>query len=452
MGRHPSRRHTSPEQAPVGRRIRRRRRELGLTQADLAGPEYTKSFISQLEGGYADPSLDTLRFLGRKLSLSLSSMAGDAEDQMLATLDGLLAWAQGAQRSRRIEAARRALALAREMAAQAGSALYRTEAALRLAHLEIETGDTAAAAAALDEADAYHRTLGVRFQTRAALLRGWLHVARGDLDAAAAGFRQVLGQVRKAARHPDLAAEALLGLGTVALRNGDVRQARRRLQSAHSVATRAHLRGLETRALVRLATVERLEGRLLEARQHLQAAVTAAQSVDDHRVALEADLHLGAVLSELAQPAEAVATLRRAAELARRVSDTRGEIEALLALSDAALAAGDAGLAQQAAAEAAACADRAGDRRGLQCAALFEGRALLAMDRTDEGIVRLTAAVDGLAAVGALNELAEAAEVLGAAYRARNAHEDAARYLGIALEARRDAPPEDPWRRLDLVV
>lgn len=51
----------------IGARIRQRRKELGLTQQELAGTEYTKSFISQLEQGRTWPSLPALVYIAQRL-------------------------------------------------------------------------------------------------------------------------------------------------------------------------------------------------------------------------------------------------------------------------------------------------------------------------------------------------------------------------------------------------
>ncbi|MGH7187334.1 MAG: helix-turn-helix domain-containing protein, partial [Pseudomonadota bacterium] len=99
-----------------------------MTQADLAAPDYTKSFISQLEAGFADPSLDTLRFLSRRLRMSLSSVAGDDPDQRLAGMEGLLRWARDASGDGDETLARRVLGVASEMASAAGWDEHRAEA------------------------------------------------------------------------------------------------------------------------------------------------------------------------------------------------------------------------------------------------------------------------------------------------------------------------------------
>jgi ATP/maltotriose-dependent transcriptional regulator MalT len=281
MGRHPSRRHVSPDEVPVGRRIRGRRRDLGLTQTDLAAPAYTKSFISQIEGGHAEPSLDTLRFLGRRLHMSLSALAGDTADQQLAVLGGLLNWAQTAMANQRIESARRAIQLAREIAAETGSDLYTAEALLLQADLDLETGAFDRAEAALEEVARLPVSNRSYTHIRATLTRGRLALRRGDAAAATIAFRSAWGAGRKAPRHPDLAARATIGLAVAALKHGDLRTARRHVRSALNLAQRHRLTTWHGRALIVLAEINRLEGRTEEADRHLQEAGRALDGTDN---------------------------------------------------------------------------------------------------------------------------------------------------------------------------
>lgn len=281
MGRHPSRRHTSPDEAPVGRRIRARRRDLGLTQTDLATPEYTKSFISQLEGGHADPSLDTLRFLGKRLQMGLSSMAGDAADQRLSVMAGMLDWAGTANGSGRADSARRAIELVREMAAEAGSVVYAADALLLLADLELEAGNLDRVEEALREAAHLPFSPGSRFVARLALTQGLFALRRADPARAAAAFRGALGDVRKTTRFPDLAVRALIGVAVASISLGEFRVARRRLRSAINLATRYDLARWRGRALIVLAELSRLEGRVEEADRYLQEASRALAWLDD---------------------------------------------------------------------------------------------------------------------------------------------------------------------------
>lgn len=445
MGRHPSRRHTSPGEAPVGNQIRQRRRELDLTQAHLAGPEYTKSFISQLEGGYADPSLDTLRFLGRRLQMALSTMAGDANDRRLATTSGLLAWAHGLLLARNYLAARRALDVALEIARTSGWDLYVADATLMLAKLETEAGNFDAAADALDQVARFGAQLGLRVAARKDLTAGLLALRRGDATGAAVVFRGVLGRVRKATRHPDLTTRALLGLAAAASSLGDLRQARRRLQAAVTLTSRAHLDELRGRALMRLGMLSRLEGAEEEALNRLTEACRILEQARDPRARTEAEIRLGRLLLERGQAPEALAPVRRALDLTRQIGDGQAEAEALVLLSRATLAAGDAALALRLADDAHALADTLGVAAAKARASCLRGRALLHQGRPAEAVRLLADAVAQLADGGAADELVEAATALGQFHRSRGEHEQAAHYLQVAQEAARRVNLGDGW-------
>ena len=416
-----------------------------LTQAHLAGPEYTKSFISQLEGGYADPSLDTLRFLGRRLQMALSTMAGDAEDQRLATASGLLTWARERMHARDHASARRAIEVASEIARVSRWDLCIADAALLLAELESESGNPDRAVTALDPVDGLSARLGLRVQARKDLMAGLLRLRRGDAAGAFTVFRTVLSRVRKATRHPDLTARALLGLGAAASAMGDLRQARRRLQSALALTSRAQLGALQGRALVRLGVLCRLEGAGEEALGHLTSASRILENASDPQARIEAEMWLGRLLLERGQAPEAIAPLRRAADLVHKHGDGQAEADALVLLGRAALAAGDVVLALRAADDAQALAEALGVALVKTRASSVRGRALLQQGRSAEAVRLLTEAVTHLADGGTTGELAEAATALGQFHRSRGEHDLAARYLGVALDATRRSEGGDGW-------
>ncbi len=58
--------------ASLGKRIRARRKELGLTQQQLGGEDVTKGFISLIEKDRARPSVDTLVLLAQRLQRPVS--------------------------------------------------------------------------------------------------------------------------------------------------------------------------------------------------------------------------------------------------------------------------------------------------------------------------------------------------------------------------------------------
>lgn len=61
----------------VGQKVRALRKEMGMTQQDLAGDEFTKSFISQIEKNHARPSLRSLQIIADRLGKPISYFLDD---------------------------------------------------------------------------------------------------------------------------------------------------------------------------------------------------------------------------------------------------------------------------------------------------------------------------------------------------------------------------------------
>jgi transcriptional regulator with XRE-family HTH domain len=61
----------------LGERVRAARKELGLSQAQLAGEELTKGFISQLESGQVRPSIRSLQLMAGRLGKPLDYFLAD---------------------------------------------------------------------------------------------------------------------------------------------------------------------------------------------------------------------------------------------------------------------------------------------------------------------------------------------------------------------------------------
>src|ERR1700704_7148343 len=61
----------------LGERVRSARRDAGLSQAQLAGDELTKGFISQIESGLVRPSIRSLQHIASKLGRPLDYFIAD---------------------------------------------------------------------------------------------------------------------------------------------------------------------------------------------------------------------------------------------------------------------------------------------------------------------------------------------------------------------------------------
>lgn len=64
----------------LGEKIKRRRRELHLTQAALAGESITRILISRIESGDVNPSLETLKYLADRLGVPAGYLLTEEDD------------------------------------------------------------------------------------------------------------------------------------------------------------------------------------------------------------------------------------------------------------------------------------------------------------------------------------------------------------------------------------
>src|ERR1044072_438089 len=78
-------------QGSLGKRIRLSRIRKGLSQAQLALPELSDSFVSLIESGKRIPTPDVVRLLARKLGCSASYLSSgideDSQDRIWVTLE-----------------------------------------------------------------------------------------------------------------------------------------------------------------------------------------------------------------------------------------------------------------------------------------------------------------------------------------------------------------------------
>ncbi|MCF6409947.1 helix-turn-helix domain-containing protein [Pseudalkalibacillus salsuginis] len=67
-------------ESSVGLRIKRLRKDLGLTQGDLAGDQLSRAMLSLIERDLTTPSLRTIEYLSHKLGVSVGDLLGEIKD------------------------------------------------------------------------------------------------------------------------------------------------------------------------------------------------------------------------------------------------------------------------------------------------------------------------------------------------------------------------------------
>ncbi|WP_035291041.1 helix-turn-helix transcriptional regulator [Clostridium sp. KNHs214] len=64
----------------IGEKIKRLRKELSMTQAELAEPEMTKGMLSHIENGHANPSMKNLQYIAKKLNTPIAYFLQNEEE------------------------------------------------------------------------------------------------------------------------------------------------------------------------------------------------------------------------------------------------------------------------------------------------------------------------------------------------------------------------------------
>src|SRR2546428_3132197 len=131
-----------------GQRIRQARQALGLSLAAVAGDDFTRAFLNQIELGRAQPSTQTLRIIARRLQQPIDYFLEDPGDSA-AALELALAEAQmGLHQGN----AARAETLMKKMLARPIPADLRTQAQLTLATARLKLGHAQDAMPLLEDA------------------------------------------------------------------------------------------------------------------------------------------------------------------------------------------------------------------------------------------------------------------------------------------------------------
>ena len=364
----------------LGGRIRSARLAAGLSQADLAGKDFTKGFISQVELGISRPSLESLQVLASRLGHDAEYfMRGDpalAPRRLavhLAAAEAAHASKDWAALERHVRAAEtespdtrtrvklerlkadRALAEARaEDAVQfaerglvlvAGSPDEVDEAHLLYAkaRASIMLDDLASALPMLED---LHDRLE-RSEIADPMLRASVFVSLGTTyrrlnrgNKALAMFEAALGTATKSARL-DVAGRAQYGIGGTLADAGESEAAIGAYRRALRFFERAEEEELERRVLHNLSLEYFKSGHVREAGELAERLLARATSLGDESAAGKALVTLSRVALQGGDVARAITTAEEARSRLAALRNRVEEAEALLVLGAARHSAGD---------------------------------------------------------------------------------------------------------------
>jgi tetratricopeptide (TPR) repeat protein len=218
----------------LGAKIRAARLSQRLTQEQLAGRDFTKSYISQLERGARAPRLITLRILARRLSRPLSHFLGGVPEEREA--EAYLTIGTAYVHAEAFGDAQLSLEQALEVATQQGDEVLQARIELAMAELDRRLGRIPRAGRRVERSLRALTRLGdAALLARAQALRGRVKLDAGDAASALWAFEAGLG-LAKHLPHPFLLADLYAYLGVAYRRLGRAQESqeafRRALESA----------------------------------------------------------------------------------------------------------------------------------------------------------------------------------------------------------------------------
>jgi transcriptional regulator with XRE-family HTH domain len=290
----------------VGQRLRRLRRERGLSQRDLASPGVSYAYISRIEAGARRPSVKALRQLAPKLGVSVEYLEtgrdlSDRDQRELRLTD--------AELKLRLEQdspdAETEFAVLLADAQAAGDAEAAARARAGLGELADRRGDFATAIDELEQA----RVPGVLSPLTHADLYATLaraYSASGQPRRAVELLEDCLSQVQSQApddvnaevRFATYLSYALSDLGELERARTVVREALARAQDTPDPYSRVRLYW----SLARLAL---MEGKPRSALRQIQRAIGLLEATEDTRQLARAHISSGEILTDDGEPARA---------------------------------------------------------------------------------------------------------------------------------------------------
>ena len=378
--------------SPLGRRIRQARHELGLSLAAVAGKDFSRAFLNQVELGRAQPSTQTLRIIAQRLQQPIEYFLEDPGDSVAAIE---LAIAE-AEIDLHRGGASRAQALMTRLLERSIPLELRTQAQLVLAAAYIKQGQPIEAKPILEEAivtaeraqwhqmlvDLYDRMGSVFYLLRRA------HTAAQWFDKAleryhSASVTDPVLKARVLGHRANLYYVASQPVEAIAAYEGAI-------SSAEQVLDMPALAGMYEG----LALSFQQTGQYARALAYAQKGLRIFETLSDVRMAGQLRLNMGDMLLQQGRPVEAERFFAEGAERLRRIADREILPHLLSGMAEAAL-----------------------ERKDLQ----------LAADRMDEALELAARASDPLAAVAAHR-------VAGRVSHARGRREAAHRHFERALE------------------
>lgn len=415
----------------LGARVRSARKELGLSQAQLAGDELTKGFISQLESGLVRPSIRSLQLLAARLGKPLDYFVGDESLAGGKRLAFHRLAAEAAAERREWEDVRRHVALGLDHASDPRDRaallhlLGRAEGAMRGFE---RTFDLVAEALSLTDP-----AVDPELVANLLSLRGHAYAELGQLVASTEAYEAALDIVEKyEVADPRLRSRILISLGTVYRRTGRTTKAIAAYEPALAMASRSEELLLAARGFMGIAVTHYDSGELDTAINYYRRALDLFQRVADIDFELNTLQSIATIQFEAGEFAKAKESGERAMKRALEVGNAHWAGVAEVILARIALREGRSQDALRMAKHAEAILREAGDRIQQADALGAVGAAYESLGLVDDADRAYRASIDLYTGVNDLADRSGMAAEYAKVLRARGEIDKAFEMLELA--------------------
>lgn len=378
-GRPPSDDPATP--SPLGRRIRQARQELGLSLAAVAGDDFSRAFLNQVELGRAQPSTQTLRIIARRLQRSIDYFLEDPGDST-AALELTLAEAElGLHRG---EPTRTESLMTRLLARPLPLDL-RTRGQLTLATAQLKLGRPEDARPLLEEAiTAAERSKAHQLLAELYDRMGSVHYLQRRPHAAGQWFDRAFACYESAGlQDPALKARILGHRANLHYVAGQPIEAISAYESAMTAAEQV----LDMAALAGiyegLALSLRQTGQYARALSYAQKGLRIFETLRDVRMTGQLRLNMGDMLLQQGRAVEAERLFTEGAQQLRRIDERELLPHLVAGMAESALERKELGRASDLIDEAIELLARANDPLAVVAVHRAAGRVAHALDRRD---------------------------------------------------------------------
>lgn len=419
----------------LGERIRTARAEVGLSQAQLGAPYYTRAHISAIELGKIRPAMKSLEHIATKLGKPVSYFLEDAgvekgRRELEFDVDRVLALAARPTAGRCVSEAE--ILLQHEGLSPRQLSRLRLARAKGLNYLERPVEAFRDLAVAERLAHQLHDDSLTRLidYERAASTR-----ATGDYRRARELFSTLLSRLEQS-QPPDqlLRMKVLQALGAVSNDLGDPRAAAGYLNSALEWANEIGDVAVLIAIYHGLAMSYRAQGDLESATAYLQRALSATEVANDLSAAATVHNLIAVIAAESGRLQAAYEHADRAIELVRAAGPAAFVPHALNTKAESAAKLGDWETAERVANESLALATRLQNDWATAAARVVLSQVLLHKGDSAAGERHLSEAAEVYRSAGAKSELADVFMRLSRAAKERGDIAAAERYATLAFE------------------